>query len=213
MAEDNFDDYLNGLESSYENEKNKNHQLQTALASTQVSEQNNAVEFQLETAELLEQIEHDLRGDYITQDESGNQFWKRQEDKNLIILNEMGVTIIMGKIRKYLTKHTSLSWYDEQRIYEIMADIGDELRMSIYSKYEIMGMDTQYKKSEYVGLVLGILHSIESSYRRAIRGQTSERVNSTSIFTQSQSSGNQGFGNQQQTKKGFFGKLNPKNWL
>ena len=205
--DNDIEEYINQQQAQIEDLQSKNVHLQTAVASGSYGKENNAVEYQLETNELLADIKHDLRGDYIEINQEGQESWVAQTDLKLRVLNDYGVNTIMSRIRKYISKHTVLSNYSEERIYEILADIGDDLRITIFSKAEKMGMDDEYKKSEYVGLVIGVLHTIESAYRRAIRGKTSEDINNTNIFTQTDN-GNRNMPMQKQR----FNLLSPKTW-
>ena len=110
-------------------------------------------------------------------------------DEELVLFNDYGVNSIMSIIGNYIDKNTILSNYDEMRINEIMADLGDELANFIYCNYEKMGMDSNFKKTRFQLTVLTILHAIESTYRRALRGKTMEDLNSSRIFTQSDNLG------------------------
>lgn len=202
--------YMERLETGFQDANSKNVQLNQALATSTYQQENNAIEYQLETQELLDQIQHDLRCDYIKIDSQGNEYWANQEEEKLKVFNEYGVNLIMSKIRKYITKHTVLSNYDETRINEILADLGDDLRIAVFVNYEKMGMDTEFKKSQYPGIVIGILHMIESSYRRALRGKTSEDINSAKIFTQSDITG--GRYNQPIPVKKKFNLFKPNTW-
>lgn len=185
MEEEDFIAQLKGDET--QKLINKNVQLSTALASSayQGQEGSNLIEFQLDTAEMLSKIEHFLKGDYISIDDEGQEYWKKQTDKKLILFNEYGVNSIMAIIGNYIDKNTILSTYTEMRINEILADLGEELAKFIYCNYEIMGMDTDFKKTRFALTVITILHSIESAYRRALRGDTRESLNTAKIFTQS----------------------------
>ncbi len=202
--------YLQKLESEAADLRTKNHGLNTAIASSSYSgaTDNNLIEYQLETSELLEQLEHFLRGDFITVDDDGREKWTKQKDTNLVLFNEYGVNSVMSIIGNYLSKHTMLSRYEEMRINEIMADLGDEITIFIYCNYEKMGMDTQFKKTRFGVTVLSLLHAIESAYRRALAGKTSEDINTSKIFTQSDMIGNR----MPVAPKKRFNPLNPKTW-
>ncbi len=104
-------------------------------------------------------------------------------------LNEYGVAEFMRVISMYVTKETFLSYYTEERIFEIMADLGDEMNNFLYCNYEKMGMDTQFKKSKYALMIINILHTIESCYRRAIGGAEQYNLRSRSIVSESHGSG------------------------
>lgn len=184
--------FLDQLQAEAEDLRQKNTQLNAALSSSsyQGQQDGNFMEYQLDTGEMLSKIEHFLRGEYITTDDQGNEFWTKQDDDDLILFNAYGVNSIMSIIGNYIDKGTILSFYDEMRINEILSDLGDALSDFLFCNYETMGMDTEFKKTRYPLTVITIIHSIESAYRRALRGKTSEDLNSSRIFTQTDILGN-----------------------
>ncbi len=107
-------------------------------------------------------------------------------------LNEYGVAEFMRVISMYVTKETFLSYYDEERIFQIMADLGDALNNFLYCNYEKMGMDSKFKESKYTIMILNILHTIESCYRRAIGGAEQYNLRSRSIVSESHGGSNIG---------------------
>ena len=186
MADEQTEDYIKKLEEDLGVLRSKNSEVTNALAgSSYASNQSNLIEFQLDPGDMLSRIEHFLRGDYISVDQEGNEVWTKQTDSNLILFNEYGVNSIMIVIGNYIDKNTMLSTYDDMRINEILGDLGDAIAKFIYYNYEKMGMDTEFKKTRYEVIVLMIIHNIESTYRRAIRGDTRIDLNSAKIFTQS----------------------------
>jgi hypothetical protein len=145
----------------------------------------NLIVYQLELNDILEKVEHLLRGDVVVEDDKGNLGYKPAKDKQLKVLNEYGVQLIMNVISFYLNRNTILSFYDPDRIDNILYDLGDELSDVIFSNYEKMGMDTAQKKSRYPLLVLNIIHMIESAYKRALEGGEKENIRTARIVTQS----------------------------
>ncbi|KKL06301.1 hypothetical protein LCGC14_2597380, partial [marine sediment metagenome] len=93
---------------------------------------------------------------------------------------------IMQILGNYINKNIILSYYDEERIYEILGDLGDELALFLYCNYEKMGMTTEFKKSRYILLVLNLLHIIESAYRRALHGNAMEQINTNTNIIQNE---------------------------
>lgn len=185
------DNIIQELQAEHAKDKSKNAELATALATSTYdsNERRNLIEYQLDSAELLSKVEHFLRGDFIDTDNKGNEYWAKQKDKDLIMLNDYGVNAVLLIMGNYIDKGTALSTYDDLRINEILADLGDELVKFIFCNYEKMGMDTQNKRTRYGLIVMNILHMIESTYRRALRGKTSEDINTSKIFTQSDNLG------------------------
>lgn len=183
---ENLQEYAKKLE--VENTKLSATSSLSAAAATQ-SKDGNLIYYQLETPEILLKLEKFYRGEYLTRDKKGNTDWHVPEDSGLIPLNNFGVNLLMETVTKYIDKNTLLSNYKEERVYEIMADIGDELTLVIFCNYEKMGMDTAFKKTKFRLIVTTTLHIIESSYRRALDGRTGEQINQSKIVTQSDSLG------------------------
>ncbi len=123
-------------------------------------------------------------------------------------LNEYGVAEFMRIISMYVTKETFLSYYSEERINEIMGDLGDALNNFLYCNYEKMGMDSKFKESKYTILILNILHTIESCYRRAIGGAEQYNLRSRAIVTQSQGIGSSNSTSMNMARAG----AHTKNW-
>lgn len=143
----------------------------------------NFLHFQLSTQEMLEKLEHLYRGDFLVQ-EDGDTFWKKQTNKDLVTFNEYGVTSLMEIVTKYIDRNTILSYYTEERIYEIMGDLGDELILFILCNYEKLGMDTYFKKTKFRIMIVTTLHIIESTYKRALRGKTIDEINQSRVIGQ-----------------------------
>jgi len=160
------DDLLSKLQAELTESREKTAQLTTALstASYQGQDEPNLIQYQVDTGEMLGKIEHFLRGEYIAVDKEGNEYWAKPMKKvkkegsneyeevineDLILFNEYGVNAVMSIIGNYIDKNTILSYYDELRINEILADLGDELANFIFCNYEVMGMNTSFKKTRF----------------------------------------------------------------
>lgn len=189
MGED--EDFFSEMQQEMTQLKNRNMELEGTVAASNFSnkEDANLIEYQLDTGSLLEKLEHFLKGDVIKVGTDGGERWVKPSDPNLILLNDFGVNSIMATIGSYVDKITVLSFYDEMRINAILADLGDALTIWVFCNYEKIGLDTEFKRTRYPLLVLNILHLVESTYRRALRGQTSSDINTSKIFTQSESMG------------------------
>lgn len=153
-------------------------------ASGGVKKDSNFLHLQISNTEMLEKLEHFYRGDRWGTDDDGDYAWIAPESTDLVTFNDFGVTTMMDIVTKYIDKNTTLSYYSEDRIYEILGDLGDELVLLILSNYKKMGMDTYYKKTKFRMVIVTTLHMIESAYRRALRGRTLEEVNQSRIIGQ-----------------------------
>ena len=179
-------DIINELLEQNQSLKGQNTQLSSDLSAFAANNKDqNIAQYQIDTDALLERLEHFYKGEYLGYDEESNQVWKKPEDKKQIPFNDFGVASLMEIVSKYLDKNTVLSYYTEERIYEILSDLGEELLLFILSNYETLGMDTYFKKTKYRTIVVTTLHMVESTYRRALRGRTIEEINQSRIVTQS----------------------------
>ena len=203
-------DFIDQLSEEIKELRGKNMELSTGISSSAYQgQENNLIQYQLDTGDMLEKIEHFLKGDTLQIDAKGNEFYATPTDENLILFNAYGVNSIMSIIGNYIDKNTILSRYSEERINEILADLGDALADFIFCNYEIMGMDTDFKKTRFAITVLTIIHSIESAYRRAIGGKTMEDLNQSKIVTQGLSDN---MGRMPMGQKKTFNLFKPGSW-
>lgn len=169
-------------------------------ASGGVNKDSNFLHIQISNAEMLEKLEHFYRGDTWGVDKDQNYGWIAPTNLELVTFNDFGVSTMMDIVTKYIDKNTTLSSYNEERIYEILGDLGDELVLLILSNYKQMGMNTYFKKTKFRIVVVTTIHMIESAYRRALRGKTLEEVNQSRVIGQ--------FGN---TERGNYGPQSTRN--
>jgi hypothetical protein len=204
---DEKEDMIDRLKAEVQSLRDRNSEL-TGISATNFSPRpdNNLIQLQLDTSYLLSNIEHFLRGDTVIIDDKGNEIYQRPQDPDQIVLNEFGINLVMSTIGEYIDKNTFLSFYTVERIYEILADLGEELSDVIFCNYEKMGLTTEFKKSRYKLIVLTILHTIESAYRRAISGKAVEELNTSRLYTPSSASQMRTM-NAPIKKPGFFNKL------
>lgn len=209
---------VNEIIDSYESElKSTRNKLNEATdnysQNTLYSGQNeNLIVYQLELDNILEKIEHLLRGDVVKQNKEGDLYYSSAPDPNLKTLNEYGVQLIINAISFYLNRNTILSSYDPDRIDTILYDLGDEVADVILCNYEKMGMDNQQKKSRYPLLVLNIMHMVESTYKRALSGGERESLRSARVVTQSDRAMGLGMNQSFNSPEKKFSFMNPKTW-
>jgi len=169
--------------------ENRNRAAQFAYSANQstfASNQDpNLIEWQLELDNILERIEHLLKGDVLKPDEEGNIIYVPAISDDLKPLNEYGVQFLMNFLSFYLNRNTILSNYDDTRINEILFDLGWELTDQIYLNFEKMGLDTPQKQKRYPVIVLSIVHTIESAYNRAYKGGERESLRTARSVIQS----------------------------
>jgi hypothetical protein len=146
----------------------------------------NLVEWQLDFSKDLDDIRKFLSGYREGYDERGNYTLVPPKEDEEVPFNEYGVNVLMGHIRCYLNRNTVLSNYEEKRIKKILFDLGNILGDEIEQTYEILGMDTDYKKRKFKMIILNTLHMVESAYLRALRGGERESLRKNVSVSQSE---------------------------
>lgn len=184
MSEDyEKDSVIEELMQDNQAKQNKINQLSSGLSAyDQSTPSSNLIQYQVDCSDLLERLEHFYRGEVLKKTDNGDIEWVQYEDEDQIPLNDFGVSSYMEIVSKYIDKNTILSAYNEERIYEILADLGDELVLFTLCNYEKMGMDNYIKKTKFRLLIITTLHIIESTYRRSINAKTFEDVNQSRII-------------------------------
>ena len=124
-----------------------------------VKKDSNFLHLQISNTEMLDKLEHFYRGDKWGPDKRGDYVWLAPENKELVTFNDFGVSTMMDIVTKYIDKNTTLSYYDETRIYEIMGDLGDELILLILSNRA--RIDHQPINAYVIGAVCQAISDIE----------------------------------------------------
>ncbi len=209
--EEDKDAYIEQLENELKATQGKNIEVSSQMHSlTSLNKNENVIQYQIENVDLLEKLEHFYKGEYIGTLKNGEVGWVTPKDISQIPLNEFGVSAMMEIVSKYIDKNTTLSYYSEMRIYEILADLGDELVLYVLSNYEKMGMSDKFRKTKFRLLIVTTVHMIESTYRKAISGKTIEEINQSRIISQSDFVGQRPLNPLQSKKK--FSMFNPRTW-
>lgn len=104
-------------------------------------------------------------------------------------LNEYGVQEVMNILSMYITKETFLSFYKEERIFEILGDLGNQLNKFFLINSKAIGLNTEYKKTKYPLIIVTIIHAVENAYRRALQGNENRGTREGIIVTQHQGVG------------------------
>lgn len=131
----------------------------------------NMIKWQLELNEILERIEHTLRGDQV-RIENAQQIWvKLEEDHKDRLLNDNGVAEVLRILSMYLNRNTILGNYTDEEVNDKVFDFGDRLNTLFYTKYEKIGLDTAEKRKNFEMLWGMLVDTVHSAYSRAIGGQ------------------------------------------
>jgi len=116
--------------------------------------------FQLQTDEILEEIEMNLRGF----DWSPTK--KDWVSKRIQIINDEGISILMTILKSEVNKTKILSEFDEEEISKIMQEFEINLIDIISAKYIDWGVDYNYLSS--IRIMLG--NAVNATYKRALDG-------------------------------------------
>lgn len=188
-------------------------------------ENTNLIEFQLELDNLLERIDHLLRGHILQFDKDGNILWKEPENESYKIFNEYGVQEILRVLSMYLNRNTILSNFDEETINFKVYDFSIELTDLIFSKYEEMfytpeGLTQdeidESRKSKiklYMMIVRELVDAVHSAFNRALRGGERESLRSARMVTQNEAGQMMPMVSPMQQQQQKFSVIRPSTWF
>ena len=184
--------YLNDVEMALKEEQSKNiDNSKVASSMFQGDDNSNLIEWQLEMDNILERIDHLLRGHTLKFDKEGNLTWQEPKDNKMRVFNEYGVQEILRILSMYLNRNTILSNYDEETIKLKVYDLGYELTDLIYLKYEDMGLNTPGKMKLYPMIVREIVDNVHSAYLRALHGGERDSLRQARFISQTEPIANQ----------------------
>lgn len=177
MSEE-YEEQMKQLYEAYEQEKNQRQQYERSNASRYSGSNQNddLIRWQLEVDNILERVEHLLRGDELKFDDEGNLSWRPATNANDVLLNEYGVQEVLRLLSMYLNRNTILSNYDEPTINDKVFDFGMELIDLVFMKYEQMGLNDEQKIKNYPMLNRVIVDVVHSAYLRALNGGERESL-------------------------------------
>ncbi len=208
--------YLSDVETALREEGARNmDNAKIASSMFQSDENTNLIEWQLEMDNILERIDHLLRGHSLGFTKDGQLIWKEPENSDFAIFNEYGVQEILRILSMYLNRNTILSNYDEPTINWKVYDIGYDLADLIYLKYEQMGLDTPEKQKLYPMLVREIVDTIHSAYLRALHGGERDSLRQARFISQTEPLGGNPGGTAAMIPQGpqkHFNLLKPTTW-
>ena len=151
----------------------------------------NAIKYQIDVSEYMEQIERFLRGEVkLKNEETGEYYYglpkikkrgKEVPDESKKVMNDYGVGQIMNVIHFYINKHLALSKFDEKRIYEILLDLCTGLRRYMLGYTKKLGINDKDKTGAVNVIVMNVINVIESCYRRAMNGMTIQTLNQSTL--------------------------------
>ena len=125
---------------------------------------------QLDPQNLLEEIEHRLRGEKFNKI---NQEWQPIGEKSIAI-NEKLISRLMSFLGSVLNQNTTLSNYSINEINNRMELVIDYIRDDLTDndiEYEIVG---DYTEMTRIGMI--VCETVSSVFRRALNGMESRRI-------------------------------------
>jgi hypothetical protein len=160
------------LDGSYRNTQNQyanDPRVNSKQSSFMTRPESDMARWQLELNDILERIEHILKGDQ-PKFKDGHVIWEDNPDKKTNTLNEKGVREILKMLSFYVNRNTILSDYEDDEIRVILFGFGSRLNNLIFMKYDEYGMEDEEKRKEFEMIVGAIVDIVYSAYKRAKHG-------------------------------------------
>lgn len=219
---------LDILQQAYKEQTAKNLELAQAMSGQSSAFGNtqdpNLIQWQLELDNILERIDHLLKGDEL-KFVNGNLIWTEPKNKDNILFNHYGVQEILRVLSMYLNRNTILSNYDEDTINWKVYDFSIEISDLIYNKYDEMFYLPEYDDPTYRDKVMSkiklypmivrqIVDTVHSSYLRALNGGERQSLREARHVTQSVTGSEVQGGGSIPVKTGNnFKVYNPSTWF
>lgn len=139
------------------------------LSSFSSIENENLVKFQLQLDDILERIEHILRGD-IPKFKDGHIIWTDNPHPEKNSLNENGVQEFMGILAMYVNRDVIMGDYSNKEINIKVFDFGRRLNNLVFMKDAELGIDTEEKRKGCDMLIGKMVDIVHATYKRALDG-------------------------------------------
>ncbi len=175
MAADTAQTDLEAMKEVFEEARETEEDARNSSSSFTRENDENLVKWQLELDNILERIDHIIRGHKLEWI-NGNFIWTETKDEKDMIFNKYGASEIMRILSMYLNRNTILSNYDVDQVELKVYDFGIEVSDLIMNKYEDMGLDTEEKMVRYPMIIRELIDIIHSAYLRALNGEERESL-------------------------------------
>lgn len=125
---------------------------------------------QLDPSNLLEEIEHRLRGEKFNK---SNQEWEPIGNISIAI-NEILISRLMSFLGSVLNQNTTLSNYSINEINNRMELVIDYIRDDLSDNDSEYNLEGDYTEMTRIGMI--ICETVSSVFRRALNGMESRRI-------------------------------------
>ena len=127
--------------------------------------------YRIESEQLLEEIEHKLKGEVAVPDGKGNIIY---EQKYARWVNDEGISVILSIIYDYANKNTYLANLTKDSILYKCRDLKKKLSLLFFQKYEEYEID----KCKRTLVIQKIMDAIHISLSRCEDGKEAEQLSS-----------------------------------
>ena len=127
------------------------------------------LKWQLDPREVIDEIEHKLRGEIFVNREKGYQQLREP------LVNEMGINTLMVVVEAMISKMITLSNFDEKEINLLMLDFTNNIIDMLYVNYVYWGIN----KSHLRTIRIIICNPVHATLKRALNGGEREFLKTT----------------------------------
>jgi hypothetical protein len=143
------------------------------------------LQFQINCEEIIDELEHKLRGEVLSIDEkTGSQKWIRR-DKASPLINDAGISKISTILRAHLTKVFILSDIEDAQIINFTESIGENLIDELFLNWEEYEIPSISTASIIIDMVT---HTVFATFRKGYLGRyidflkTTQRIQEMQTF-------------------------------
>lgn len=203
-----------GMANAYEEAiRQRDTQISQQTSAFSREEDENLFKWQLEVDNILERIDHLLRG-HILKMLDGSVRWVESTNPEEQMFNDYGVNEILRTLSMYVNRNTILSNLTEEQVEFIVYDATCEINDLILCKYEDMGLNMYKKNVLYPMIVTELEHTFYFTLLRALKGGQREALTKVTSVNQTMGLGMggspAGMAMPQRQERGF---LNPLRYV
>jgi len=153
--------------------ENDNRELAQALMLRQRQQQESMIMYQLETQDILQEIENYLKA--VEYDPETNKFIRKKDQDGKIIppiANDRGVNAIIDELKPRVHKGITLSNFSEEKIDVILWEVNQVVINMLEAKYKDFDIDPVFLPN----IVNMIDHLLEAQFYRALNEGERKRL-------------------------------------
>lgn len=126
-----------------------------------------SLHFQLDVNEIIDEIEHTIKGEKLVFDSENNKAVWQQREGVAPVINDVGLNSMMTILKSRLTKIFALTDFEEKDVENITISIGEDIIDDFYYNWENYNLKDSAAASIILRLITDTVYAtLRKSYKR-----------------------------------------------